>query len=136
MEDLKNTRSEGNIETPKPEGKTFTQDDVNRIVQERLARERSKTESDTVNEREKELQIRENRLACREYLAENNFPSELAEIFDTMDSETFKETVGKLMEKYPVLNPNVEVPRMVSSTPGPLKSENDGKELAAAFGLK
>ena len=40
-------------------GKTFTQEDVNRIVQERLARERNRVPSDaekTLEEREKQWQ--------------------------------------------------------------------------------
>ena len=40
MEDLQNTSTEGTQTST--EGKTFTQEDVNRIVQERLAKERSK----------------------------------------------------------------------------------------------
>lgn len=37
MEDLQNTSTEGTQTST--EGKTFTQEDVNRIVQERLAKE-------------------------------------------------------------------------------------------------
>ena len=40
MGDLQNTSAEGT--QTGTEGKTFTQDDVNRIVQERLAKERGK----------------------------------------------------------------------------------------------
>ena len=60
--------------TPTPEAaggqgeKMFTQDDVNRIVSERLARERQKTEPSAIDEREIQLKARESRLDCRDYL--------------------------------------------------------------------
>ena len=50
-------------------GRTFTQDDVNRIVSERLAHEREKLQASARDtEREKALAAREARLDCREYL--------------------------------------------------------------------
>lgn len=46
-------------------GKLFTQEEVNRIVSERLARERAKQTPDPALQ---DLEARENRLKCREYL--------------------------------------------------------------------
>ena len=61
--------------TPTPEAsgdqggeRMFTQDDVNRIISERLARERQKTEPSAIDEREIQLKARESRLDCRDYL--------------------------------------------------------------------
>lgn len=86
-------------------GKTFTQDEVNRIVSDRLAREREKaTQPPQEDEREKALKAREARLDCREYLDSKKYPAELMEVLDISDVETFKATVGKLMEKFPDLS--------------------------------
>ena len=47
---------------PAATGKTFTQDEVNRIVSDRLAREKAKSEPTAADTREKELDERENKL--------------------------------------------------------------------------
>lgn len=69
MEDLQNTSTEG--AQTSTEGKTFTQEDVNRIVQERLAKERSKAAGngdDELSKRAAELDMRERKLNAREAL--------------------------------------------------------------------
>ena len=53
------------------EGKTFSQEDVNRIVGERLAKEKAKNESDW-QQREQDLQKRELRMTAKEYLNEKH----------------------------------------------------------------
>lgn len=78
----------------------FTQDDVNRIVQERLSR--VKTDSaPQFADKEKELAQREARLNCREFLEETKYPTALLEILDTTDFEKFKTTVNLMAEKLP-----------------------------------
>lgn len=88
--------------------KMFTQDDVNRIVSERLAREREKqTQQPQEDEREKALRereeaiaARENRYRCEDYLKERNMlPKDQAlflEALDTSDFESFKKIVDIL----------------------------------------
>lgn len=77
---------------PNPEaGKTFTQEDVNRIVSERLAREREKPD-----ERERQLSAREARLTCREYLLDMRAPDIFLDVLDTSDPDKFKAAVKKL----------------------------------------
>lgn len=83
------------------QGRTFTQDDVNQIVSERLARERARHEESPQDRREKELSDRENRLFCREYILEEKLPSELLDVFPTSDVEAFKESVTKLKQLFP-----------------------------------
>ena len=46
--------------------RTFTQEEVNRIVADRLARERAKSEPSLADEREQALKAREAKLDCRE----------------------------------------------------------------------
>ena len=73
--------------TPEENGgsseKMFTQDDVNRIVSERLAREREKlTQQPKEDEREQALKARENKLDCRDYLDAKKYPAALLDVLD------------------------------------------------------
>lgn len=106
--------------TPTPEAsgdqgeKMFTQADVNRIVSERLAREKAKAEPSAIDERENQLKAREARLECRDYLDELSKSGKAAsavrgllDILDTADSEKFKKTVSALLE-LGAFNPQLE----------------------------
>lgn len=111
-------------------GKTFTQDEVNRIVSERLAKERAKAEPKE-DEREQALRAREARLDCREYIAGNKYPAALLDILDTGNAESFKAMADKLVKEFPTM--------LQSQTP-PLYSPGTGTyggfsvdALAAAF---
>lgn len=103
MDDINtNPTTEQQPTTPTPEAsgdqgeKLFTQDDVNRIVSERLARERQKAEPAPEDTREADLKAREARMDCREFVASGGYPAELLELFDTTDPEKFKAAVEKL----------------------------------------
>ena len=106
--------------TPTPEAagdqgeKLFSQADVNRIVSERLAREKAKAEPTAIDERETALKAREARLDCRDYLEELSKGGKAAssvlgllDILDTTDSEKFKQTVSALLE-LGAFNPQLE----------------------------
>lgn len=107
MDNMEIAKNVSNSPEPKPanpaEGsgeRLFTQDDVNRIVQERLSR--VKTDSaPQFADKEKELAQREARLNCREFLEETKYPTALLEILDTTDFEKFKTTVNLMAEKLP-----------------------------------
>lgn len=66
--------------TPTPEDaggqgeRLFTQEELNRIVGDRLARAKRETDTD---EREAALKAREARLDCREFLSDKKYPAEL-----------------------------------------------------------
>lgn len=110
--------------TPTPEAsgdqgteKLFTQEDVNRIVSERLARERAKAEPSPEDAREADLRAREARLSCREYIADNGYPADLLELLDTSDPERFKTAVEKLDSIASLPSKNRKpVPRIVAPT--------------------
>lgn len=94
-----------------PEGnsseKTFTQEDVNRIVSERLARERSNQQPDA---RELELQQRENALYMKELVADGKVPQDIADTLKGLDKEKVNsiiEAVAPYIQKTkePILNP-------------------------------
>lgn len=100
-----NTAAETQPENTQPEGngaqseKTFTQDEVNRIVSERLSRERAKVEASDNNDieaREADLKHRENTFSCKEYLSGEKLPHGLLDVFSTDDVETFKSNVEKI----------------------------------------
>ena len=89
--------------TPTPEAsggqgseKLFTQADLDRIIGDRLARERAKAEPSPEDTREADLRAREARLDCREFISAEGYPTALLELFDTTDAAKFKATVEKL----------------------------------------
>lgn len=74
-------------------GKLFTQEEVNNIVRDRLARERAKNIPQEPTEEEKrlkDLNDRENRIACREYVMDQGLPAQLLDVLDTSNHEEFK----------------------------------------------
>ncbi len=113
MESINNTQDiQQQPTTPTPEAsgeqggeRMFTQDDVNRIVSERLARERQKTEPSAIDEREIQLKARESRLDCRDYLEGlvkggkvASGVTGLIDVLDTSDKDKFQKTVDSLLE--------------------------------------
>ncbi len=78
---------------PESGEKTFTQDDVNRIVGERLAKEKNKGEQDS-SKKEQELIARENQLLAKEMLIEKGLPKELHEALNCADKETLEKSIG------------------------------------------
>lgn len=100
----------------------FTQEEVNHIVRDRLAKDRAKrapAEPTEAEKKEMELTARESRLSCREHLLDNGLPSSLLDAFDTSDVDKFKKAVdvvsgiiaekAKGMEPAPLYNPDVPV---------------------------
>ena len=96
--------------------KMFNQDDVNKIVSERLARDReSRANQQQNDERESALKAREAKFDCREYVTEHKYPVELLELLDTSDVDKFKESVEKLADVFGYTRPRfVERPKFTS----------------------
>lgn len=83
-------------------GKTFTQEEVNRIVSERLTREREKfTQQPQEDKREKALKAREARLDCRDYLDSKKYPAALLDVLDSSDAERFRTAADALVKAFP-----------------------------------
>ena len=108
MEATKNTTNEQQAQqnaTPADnggdQGRMFTQDEVNKIVSDRLARERAKGEPSPQELKEKELSARENRIACREYIIETGIPDKLLDIFPTDNVDAFKTSCDLLGKAFP-----------------------------------
>lgn len=82
-------------------GKMFTQDEVNKIVSDRLARDREKRSAQQQEDaKESALKARESRLDCREYLSEKKYPAELLDVLDTSDVEKFKAAADKIQAMF------------------------------------
>lgn len=84
-----------------PGEKTFTQDDVNRIVQDRLAKDREKA-SKELGEREQELAQREFRLNSRQKLINKGYPETLLDALNCNSEKEFDKAldiIDGLMEE-------------------------------------
>lgn len=115
-------------------GRTFTQDEVNRIVSDRLAREREKLPKD--DEREKALKAREARLDCRDYLDSKKYPAAILDVLDCSDVEKFKTAADAMVGKFPTI---VGIDGMGGKYPQFMSPDNGGgmprgdTDLADAF---
>lgn len=84
--------------------KTFTQEDVNRIVGERLAKEKAKNSGEAdLARREQELAQRELHMSAKELLSEKGLPVQLFDALNCTDKETMEKsiaTVEKIFNEY------------------------------------
>ncbi len=78
----------------KPGERTFTQEEVNLIVGERLAKEKSKGEkgNQDFSKREQELAQRENMMTAKEMFIERGLPVELVGIINCSDAEALEKS--------------------------------------------
>ena len=95
MDNLENTQNEG--AQTSTEGKTFTQDDVNRIVQERLAKEKGKG-NDELEKRAAELDIRERKLNAVAKLREKGLPDYLVDALNMNTDEDFQKSMEAIIK--------------------------------------
>ena len=92
-ENITNTAEGGNT-TPQEE-RTFTQEQLNAIVGERLQKERQKSEADIV-QREQELAKREFMLSAKSTLTEKGYPVELLDNLNCADSESLEKILDTI----------------------------------------
>ena len=90
MNNESNVNADVNTATQAENGaqKTFTQDDVNRIVQDRLAKDRAKA-SEEISKREQELKDREFRLDSRQKLIDRGYPESIMDALNCSSTEAF-----------------------------------------------
>ena len=87
--DLQNTNQNADPASAQGTGeKTFTQDDVNRIVSDRLAKDRAKS-SEGIAKREQELLQREFRLNSRQKLIDRGYPESIMEALNCNSEKEF-----------------------------------------------
>lgn len=100
--DQNNNNNQSMNNNPDTGAKTFTQEDVNRIVSERLAKEKNKGDA-AFAEREREFAERERQLANREalfdlkdQLKEMGLPNELLTVLNVQDKEALNKALDAL----------------------------------------
>lgn len=84
--------------------KTFTQEQVNQIVQERLAKERSKLDTELI-QREQELANRELMLTARQKLAEAELPDALLGALNVSSVEELENSLDILKKEFTNTSP-------------------------------
>lgn len=131
MEDNKTTVTQVNEGqgTPQTNERMFTQDEVNRIVQDRLARVKVANEPD---QRELDLQSRELALYARERIEENGLDKTLADGLKGMD----KATIDKVIKIIAPMAQRMNEP--IRNAVGPTNGKAMGSDasIRAAMGLK
>lgn len=119
------------------EEKTFTQTELDNIIKERLAKEKTKFDS-AFAEKEKELQAREFQLEAKEVLTKKGLPLDLLDAMNTSSRETFDRSLAIIEEKLKTSPPQRETSAKVST--GGHHNTNSGTTEAdgirAAMGLK
>lgn len=105
--DNNNQNNQQTGEPGKQGEKLFTQEDVNRIVGERLARAKSQNEPES---KERELQQKENELFIKEIVLEKKLPQDIADTLKGLDKDKINsiiEVISPYIQKTkePILNP-------------------------------
>ncbi len=121
-------QNEGQAQQKSQEPKTFTQEEVNRIVQERLARAKAVTGP---SDRELELQQRETAIYVKERVSEMGLPKDLCDSLRGLD----KETVDKCIQIIAPFAQKAAEP--ILNAVGPTGSGKGGDDaIRRAMGLK
>lgn len=126
--DNTNSTAPTGAEQEQTTAKTFTQDEVNSIVSERLKRERESI-TKQLEQREKELQAKENAFECKEWLKEKGYPTDLTELFNAENKEDFITRVSAMVEKYPNFYKTAATASEQSEETAPTGAEQNGGEV-------
>ena len=118
--------------------RTFTQDDVNRIVQERLAKEKGKG-NDELNKRAAELDKRERRMNAIDELRKNGLPDYLVDALNMNTDEDFQKSLEaiKKMKGESTESQTTEASVIIGKgNPIGTVSKMGSGDLREAFGLR
>lgn len=136
MDELKNIAQPG-ADNPTEGNRTFSQEDVNRIIQERLAKEKQRGQ-EAFTAKEQELAAREYRLDATAVLREKGLPDELAEMIKADNVEEFSRNVetivGLIGNRKVTEGPRVIATGSIIGAVGGTGIETD--PIREAFGLK
>lgn len=116
--------------------KTFTQDEVNRIVQDRLAKEKGKGETE-LQKRMQELDLRERKMNATQKLRENGLPDYLVAALNMETDEAFEASIAaviKMQKESKTGEPEVIGHGDLIGRIGGINNHTD--PIRAAFGLK
>lgn len=96
MENANQNTNQTMNNNPEPTGvRTFTQDEVNRIVSNRLAEDRAKRTAE-LDEREKAVKARELAVIAAEKLATAGLPKELTAVLKYDDEDSLEAAINQL----------------------------------------
>ena len=95
MEEIIKDHTKAEDQTGQQTGKTFTQEDVNRIVSERLSRDRDKRAAE-LDEREKAVKARELSVIAAEKLAAAGLPKDLNAVLRYDDEASLDAAISQL----------------------------------------
>jgi len=102
--------------TPAPSGeRTFSQMELDRIVQTRIAQDRSRRESE-YTEKEQELARRELQLTAKERFMQEELPVALLPALNVADAESLESTID-LLKKHLGASPNQKAANQISPKP-------------------
>lgn len=119
-------QNDGQLQQQGQEPKTFTQEEVNRIVRERLARVKTAAGA---SDKELELQQREDAVYIRERVAEMGLPDELRDSLKGLDKETADKCI-QIVAPY-IKKASEPICNAIGPTTGPAVDS-----VRAAMGLK
>ena len=130
---------EGNDKnTSTKEERTFTESEVNEIVQNRLARERRKNDrEDSGDDRETNLNDRELKIMAKEKLLDVGMPTKLADLLRYDNEESLKEGIEAFNSLIGGTGKDKEKPKswgQRQNWAGKRKTESE--QIRAAMGLK
>ena len=111
--------AQNSVDTPETSGsaerenkKTFSQEELNRIIGERLSKGRSQRETE-LSEREQELEQKELIFAAKEELSAEGLPIELLEALNISSKKAFTKSFSILREyldrKVPAVTPGFKI---------------------------
>jgi hypothetical protein len=120
----------------KPAEKTFTQDEVNKLIADRLSREKRSADA-KADEALKKIAALENRNACYKAGVKDDYVDDVIALASRgIDDKTdFSKSLAKVLEKYPVFKAGNTPAGATTGTKTENKTQTDDAALRKAFGL-
>ena len=130
---MENLENNNNTAGNAGDNKTFTQEEVNKIVQDRLAREKGKAPSEAekaLEEREKAVASKEREISFKATMKAKGIPEE---VYDALNC-TSEDTFNKSLE---ILSPYIlQSKEPIRNAVGPTSGSAGNDSIRAAMGLK
>lgn len=114
--------------------KAFTQEEVNTIVQDRLAKEKAKFDKQ-LSDMQEDISRREKRLEAREKLQERGLPVELVDLVKLDSDESFKTSLDILENAYKTKVPESKPTSGGGYSPAGGENPNPDSNIRKAMGL-
>jgi hypothetical protein len=123
-------------EEKKPAEKIFTQDEVNKLIADRLSREKRSADA-KADEALKKIAALENRNACYKAGVKDDYVDDVIALASRgIDDKTdFSKSLAKVLEKYPVFKTGTAPAGATTGVKTEDKSQADDAALRKAFGL-